>query len=72
LSRRSAFWIVAADVFTSTAFSTVPSQLYGTYEQRDGLSSIIITAVYAEYAVGITVCSLPADHILDWYAASQC
>jgi MFS family permease len=67
VSKRSGFWIVAAAFFTLTAFSTVPSPLYGIYAQRDGLSSIIITVVYAVYAVGTIASLLFAGHISDWY-----
>jgi len=37
------------------AFSTAPSSLYGLYEQREHLSSLMITFVYAIYAVGVVV-----------------
>jgi MFS family permease len=50
-----------------TAFSTAPSPLYGIYAQQDHLSSIIITAVYAVYAVGVVASLLLVGHVSDWY-----
>jgi MFS family permease len=67
LSRRIGFWVVASSVLGVSAFSTAPSALYGLYAQRDGLSSLMITIVYAVYAVGIVVSLLLAGHISDWY-----
>jgi MFS family permease len=49
------------------AFSTAPSSLYGLYEQREHLSSLTITFVYAVYAVGVVVSLLLAGHVSDWY-----
>jgi MFS family permease len=66
-SRPVGFWVVAAAVLSVSAFSTAPSSLYGLYAERDHLSSLMITVVYAVYAVGIVVSLLLAGHISDWY-----
>jgi MFS family permease len=67
LSRPVGFWVVATSVLCVSAFSTAPSSLYGVYAERDHLSSLTITIVYAVYAVGIVVSLLLAGHISDWY-----
>lgn len=67
LSRQAGFWAVAFSFLALSAFSTVPSSLYGLYEQHDHLSSLTITVVYAVYAVGIVVSLLLAGHLSDWY-----
>ena len=67
LSRPVGFWVVATSVLCVSAFSTAPSALYGLYAERDHLSSLSITIVYAVYAVGIVVSLLLAGHLSDWY-----
>src|SRR5271169_5442079 len=67
LSRPVGFWVVATSVLCVSAFSTAPSSLYGLYAERDRLTSLTITIVYAVYAVGIVVSLLLAGHITDWY-----
>jgi len=51
-----------------SAFSTAPRALYGLYAQRDHLSSLTITVVYAVYAAGIVVALVLAGHVSDWYS----
>jgi hypothetical protein len=48
----SGFWIAAGAFFTATAFSTIPTSLYGLYRERDQFSSFIVTVVFAVYAGG--------------------
>jgi MFS family permease len=67
LSRGAGFWAVAFAFLVAAAFSTVPSSLYGLYEQHDHLSSLTLTLVYAVYAVGIVASLLLAGHVSDWY-----
>jgi MFS family permease len=67
LSRGAGFWAVAFAFLVLTAFSTVPSALYGLYEQQEGLSSLTLTIVYAVYAVGVVASLLLAGHVSDWY-----
>jgi MFS family permease len=67
LSRSAGLWAVAFSFFVLNAFSTAPSSLYGLYEQREHLSSLTITFVYAVYAVGVVVSLLLAGHVSDWY-----
>jgi hypothetical protein len=49
---RFGFWAVAFAFLIVMAFATLPSPLYGLYRQRDGLSSLTITIVYAIWAAG--------------------
>ena len=67
LSRPVGFWAVAFSFLVVAAFSTAPSSLYGLYEQREHLSSLTITFVYAVYAVGVVGSLLLAGHVSDWY-----
>ena len=57
--RRSGFWAVAFAFLVVMAFATLPSPLYGLYRQRDGLSTITITIVYAIWAAS-TIAALIA------------
>lgn len=67
LSRQSGFWAVAFSFLAVSAFSSAPSALYGLYAERDHLSSLTITVVYAVYAVGIVITLVLAGHVSDWY-----
>jgi MFS family permease len=67
LSRRAGFWGIAFAFLAPTAFATAPSALYGLYAQRDHLSPITLTVVYAVYAVGIVASLLLAGHLSDSY-----
>ncbi len=67
LSRRAGFWAVAFSFFVVAAFPTVPSSLYGLYEQLEHLSLLTITFVYGVCAVGVVVSLLLAGHMSDWY-----
>lgn len=67
LSRSAGFWAVAFSFLVVAAFSTAPSSLYGLYEQREHLSSLTVTFVYAVYAVGVVGSLLLVGHVSDWY-----
>jgi MFS family permease len=67
LNQNAGFWAIGASLAVLTAFSTLPSPLYGLYQQQDGLSSITITVVYAVYAVGLVTSLLLVGHVSDWY-----
>jgi MFS transporter len=57
--RRSGFGAVAFAFLIVMAFATLPSPLYGLYRERDGLSTLTITIVYAIFAGG-TIAALIA------------
>jgi Major Facilitator Superfamily len=61
-----AFWVVAAAFLLNMAFSAVPTPLYILYQQRDHFSDIMVTIVYAVYAVGVIASLFLAGHISDW------
>jgi hypothetical protein len=56
---RSGFWAVAFAFLVVMAFATLPSPLYGLYRERDGLSALTITIVYAIWAAS-TIAALVA------------
>jgi predicted MFS family arabinose efflux permease len=43
---------VAFAFLVVTAFATLPSPLYGLYRERDGLSTLTVTLIYAIFAAG--------------------
>lgn len=51
--RGSGFWVVGAVLVLLMASSSVPSALYVLYQQKWGLSSGVITVVFALYAVTV-------------------
>ena len=61
-----AFWVVALAFLFNMAFSAVPTPLYVLYQQRDHFSQIMVTIVYAVYAVGVVASLFLAGHISDW------
>src|ERR1700722_523057 len=50
----------------SAAFSAVPTPLYAIYQQRDHFSTLMITVVYAVYAIGVIVSLFLGGHVSDW------
>jgi len=60
-----AFWVVAAAFLLNMAFSAVPTPLYVLYQARDHFSGIMVTIVYAVYAVGVIASLFLAGHISD-------
>src|ERR1700722_18622547 len=62
----AAFWVVAAAFCVNLAFSAVPTPLYVIYQQRDHFSTLMITVVYAVYALGVIVSLFLGGHVSDW------
>src|ERR1700761_4181395 len=62
----AAFWVVAAAFCVNLAFSAVPTPLYVIYQQRDHFSTLMITVVYAVYAIGVIASLFLGGHISDW------
>jgi MFS family permease len=48
------------------AFSAVPTPLYALYQQRDHFSTVMVTIVYAAYAVGVVASLFFGGHVSDW------
>jgi MFS family permease len=61
-----AFWVVAAAFCVNLAFSAVPTPLYVIYQQRDHFSTLMITVVYAVYALGVIASLFLGGHVSDW------
>jgi MFS family permease len=60
------FWVAALAFLVNMGFSAVPTPLYVLYQQRDHFSTIMVTVVYAVYAVGVIASLFLAGHISDW------
>jgi len=61
-----AFWVVAVAFCLNLAFSAVPTPLYTIYQQRDHFSTLMVTVVYAVYAVGVIGSLFLGGHVSDW------
>lgn len=62
---RFAYGATAVTYVALQAFTTLPSPLYGLYAVRDHLSSLMITLIYAAYAVGVAASLVLAGHLSD-------
>jgi MFS family permease len=58
-----AFWAVAFAFLIVMAFATLPSPLYGLYRERDDLSTLTVTIVYAIFAGG-TIATLLSVQVI--------
>jgi MFS family permease len=61
-----AFWVAALAFLVNMGFSAVPTPLYVLYQRRDHFSDIVVTIVYAVYAVGVIGSLFLAGHVSDW------
>ncbi len=61
------FWVVALAFATVMAFTTVPTPLWSLYAQRDQLSSLTVTIVFAVYALAVALSLFLVGHLSDWY-----
>ena len=59
------FWAVACAFATVMAFTTVPTPLWSLYVQRDGLSSLTVTIVFAVYALAVALSLFMVGHLSD-------
>jgi MFS family permease len=62
-----AFWAVAFALLSILAYSAVPTPLYPLYQARDGFSSLMVTVVFAVYAVGVVISLFTVGHLSDWH-----
>jgi MFS family permease len=60
------FWVAAIAFLVNMGFSAVPTPLYVLYQQRDGISNLMVTVVYAVYAVGVVGSLFLGGHLSDW------
>jgi hypothetical protein len=59
------FWITSASFLIVMAYSTVPTPLWGLYQQRDGFSTFAITIAFAAYALGVVATLFLVGHLGD-------
>ena len=60
------FWLIAY-VFTATvASSTLPTPLYPLYQRADGFGALMVTVVFAVYAIGVLGALFLGGHLSDW------
>jgi MFS family permease len=59
------FWVTAAAFLINMGFSAVPTPLYVLYQQKDHFSDLMITVVYAVYAVGVVGSLFLGGHLSD-------
>jgi MFS family permease len=67
VSHGAGFWTVAAAFVVVMAISALPTPLYVLYEQRDHFSGLVVTVIFAVYAVGVITSLFLAGHVSDWF-----
>jgi MFS family permease len=60
------FWVAAVAFLVNMGFSAAPTPLYVLYQRRDHFSTIMITVVFAAYAVGVMASLFFGGHLSDW------
>jgi MFS family permease len=60
------FWAATVAFLMNMGFSAVPTPLYVLYQQRDHFSTIMLTVVYAVYAIGVIASLFFGGHVSDW------
>ena len=63
---RRGFWLVGFVFLVTMAFSAVPAPLYVLYAARDHFGPLMITLIFAAYAVGVIASLFLAGHLSDW------
>ncbi len=66
LSHATGFWVIAAAFLAVMAFSTIPTPLYALYQARDGFGTVLVTVIFAAYALGVMASLYLAGHVSDW------
>ncbi|MDW5594502.1 MFS transporter [Conexibacter stalactiti] len=65
LDARAGFLVVAFAFAATTAYSTVPTPLYALYAERHDFGPLVVTLVFAVYAVGVIASLLLLGHLSD-------
>ncbi|TQM37604.1 MFS transporter [Pseudonocardia cypriaca] len=60
------FWLIAYLFTVTMASSTLPTPLYPLYQREDGFGALMVTVVFATYAVGVLAALFLGGHISDW------
>ncbi len=63
---RTGFWLVGFVFLVTMAFSAVPAPLYVLYAAHDHFGPLMITVIFAAYAVGVIASLFLAGHVSDW------
>src|SRR3954451_17973718 len=71
LSHDRGFWAIAFALMVVIAYSAFATPLYGLYAARDGFGALTITAVFAAYAVGVTISLFLVGHLSDVYGRKR-
>jgi MFS family permease len=66
LTHSAGFWVIATAFTTAMAFATVTTPMFVLYQQRDGFPTVMITVIFAAYAVGVMASLYLAGHVSDW------
>jgi MFS family permease len=67
LRRRAGVIAVVFGFVVVLGFTTVPTPLWSLYASRDGLSPLVVTVVFAAYALGVVASLFLAGHVSDWF-----
>ncbi len=59
-------WVVGYVLAVTMAFSTIPAPLYVLYQARDHFGALLVTVIFAAYAVGVMASLFLAGHVSDW------
>ncbi|MPY55889.1 MFS transporter [Streptomyces spongiae] len=60
------FWVATLAFLVNMGFSAVPTPLYVLYQRRDHFSTIMVTVIYAAYAIGVIASLFFGGHVSDW------
>lgn len=60
------FWIIALTFLTEMAFCALPTPLYAIYQRKDDFPTVVLTVIFAVYAVGVMLSLYLAGHVSDW------
>jgi hypothetical protein len=72
VSPSGGFRTVALAFMVVMAIGALPTPLYVIYERRDHLSGLVVTVIFAVYAVGVIASLFLAGHVSDWLAGGGC
>src|SRR5260370_35827024 len=64
--KRIGVWIAAVAFLRNMGYPAVPTPLYVLCQQRDPFSNVMVTVVYAVYAVGVIGSLFLGGHLSDW------
>ena len=67
LSYGAGFSTVALALVVVMATGALPTPLYVLYERRDHFTGLVVTVIFAAYAVGVVASLFLAGHVSDWF-----